>query len=100
MASMAYRQSIYFSRFKILAAERMGLVNEWIQNIKQLKILNWIEGFESRIIIKRKEETHNRIVMVTNGQIMNSFSSTVSFWLNLFCLVFLIVNFLNFVMLR
>ncbi len=87
---MARRQSVFFYRFKILAGERMGLVNEWIQNIKSLKILNWINAFESKILKKRKEETHNRILMVTNGQIMNSFSASITFWLNLFVLIFIL----------
>lgn len=87
---MAYRQSVYFFRFKILAADRMGLVNEWIQNIRGLKILNWIEGFENRILKKRREETRNRMNMLTNGQIMNSISSSVMFWLNLSILGFFI----------
>ncbi len=87
---MAYRQSLFFFKFKKLAADRMGLVNEWIQNIRGLKILNWIEGFESKIIKKRREETNNRLAMVTNGQIMNSISSSVTFWLNLMVLVFFV----------
>ncbi len=87
---MAYRQSVYFFRFKILAADRMGLVNEWIQNIRGLKVLNWIEGFENRILKKRREETRNRMHMLTNGQIMNSISSSVMFWLNLAILGFFI----------
>ncbi len=87
---MAYRQSLFFFKFKLLAADRMGLVNEWIQNIRGLKILNWIEGFENKIIKKRKEETNNRIAMVTNGQVMNSVSSSVTFWLNLVILAFFI----------
>lgn len=87
---MAFRQSIFFFRFKMLAAERMGLVNEWIQNIRGLKILNWVDGFESKIIRKRREETTNRIHMLTNGQVMNSISSSVVFWLNLAMLGFFI----------
>jgi ATP-binding cassette subfamily B multidrug efflux pump len=87
---MAYRQSIFFFRFKILAADRMGLVNEWIQNIRGLKTLNWIEGFENKIIKKRREETVNRIHMLTNGQVMNSISSSIMFWLNLAMLGFFI----------
>lgn len=87
---MAYRQSLYFFKFKKLAADRMGLVNEWIQNIRGLKILNWIEGFENKIIRKRKEETTNRVSMVTNGQVMNSISSSINFWLNLCILSFFI----------
>ncbi len=87
---MAYRQSLFFFKFKKLAADRMGLVNEWIQNIRGLKILNWVEGFETRIIKKRREETNNRLAMVTNGQVMNSISSSVTFWLNLMILMFFI----------
>jgi len=87
---MAYRQSIFFFRFKKLAADRMGLVNEWIQNIRGLKILNWIDGFETTIIKKRREETRNRIAMLTNGQVMNSVSSSVTFWLNLAVIAFFI----------
>ncbi len=85
---LAYRQSLFFLAFKKLAADRMGLVNEWIQNIRGLKILNWIEGFENRIIIKRREETLNRLSMLTNGQVMNSVSSSVTFWINLSVLMF------------
>lgn len=88
--ALAYRQSIYFFLFKRLAADRMGLVNEWIQNIRGLKILNWIDGFETKIIRKRREETRNRLAMVTNGQVMNSVSSSVTFWLNLSVIAFFI----------
>lgn len=88
--AMAYRQSVFFFRFKRLAADRMGLVNEWIQNIRGLKILNWLEGFENKIIKKRREETSNRVSMVTNGQIMNSISSSMNYWLNLAILSFFI----------
>lgn len=87
---MAYRQSIYFFKFKKLAADRMSLVNEWIQNIRGLKILNWIDGFETTIIKKRREETRNRLAMVTNGQVMNSISSSITFWLNLSVITFFI----------
>lgn len=87
---MAFRQSIFFFRFKILAAQRLGLVNEWIQNIKSLKTLNWITGYEKKILTKRVEETENRIQMVTNGQIMNSFSSSITFWLNLCVLAYVL----------
>lgn len=86
---LARRQSHFFYHFKILAGQRMGLVNEWIQNIKGLKSLNWISGFENKIIKKRREETNNRIAMVTNGQIMNSISSSITFWLNLAIIFFI-----------
>jgi ABC-type multidrug transport system fused ATPase/permease subunit len=81
--AMAFRQSVYFFQFKKLAAERIGLVSEWIQNIRTLRILGWVENFEDKIFQVRKVETVNRIRMVTNGQAMNSISSSVTFLLNL-----------------
>ena len=80
---LSTRQSRFFFRFKQLAAERTGIVNEWIQNIRLLRILGWIENFETRIIAKRVEETDNRISMVTNGQFMNAFGSSINFVINI-----------------
>lgn len=89
---MAYRQSILFLNFKKLAADRVGLANEWIQNIRTLRILGWLEAFEEKIFQVRKVETKNRVEMVTNGQIMNGISSSVTFVFNfitIFSLVWL-----------
>ena len=80
---LSVRQSQFFFKFKQLAAERSGLVNEWIQNIRSLRILAWLENFEKKIFTKRREETANRIQMVTNGQINSSVASSVSFFINL-----------------
>lgn len=79
---LAFRQSKYFYKFKTLAAERIGLVNEWIQNIRTIRILGWTRYFENNIFIKRDVETNNRILMVTNGQVMNAVSSSITFVLN------------------
>jgi ATP-binding cassette, subfamily B, multidrug efflux pump len=79
---MAYRQSHFFFQFKQLAAERIGMVSEWIQNIRTLRILSWTTSFEERIFSKRKIETRNRVLMVTNGQTMNAFSSSITFVIN------------------
>lgn len=87
---MAFRQSIFFYRFKQLAAERVGLVNEWIQNIRTIRILGWISYFEKAIFVKREVETHNRVQMVTNGQVMNAISSSITFVLNVTTLLSLI----------
>lgn len=87
---MAFRQSRFFYRFKQLAAIRIGLVNEWIQNIRTLRILGWVDSFESKIFHARKIETANRISMVTNGQAMNSISTSITFFLNLGALFVLI----------
>lgn len=87
---LAFRQSKFFSKFKQLAADRLAIVNEWIQNIRTLRILAWTEVFEQKIFEKRKIETINRIHMVTNGQVMNTLSTTVTFAINLVALSILI----------
>lgn len=81
--ALAFRQSRFFYRFKQLAAERTGLVNEWVQNIRTLRILGWMSLFENDIFTKREVETRNRVSMVTNGQLMNSISTSVTFFLNI-----------------
>ncbi len=80
--ALALRQSRFFLKFKELAALRTSFVNEWIQNIRTLKILNWLEPFEARIFEVREKETQNRIEMVTNGQIMNAITSHATFIFN------------------
>ena len=80
---LARRQARFFLTFKQLAAERTGIVNEWVQNIRLLRILGWIEKFEAKIFKKREEETVNRVRMVTNGQLMGAFGSSISFVINL-----------------
>lgn len=81
-AVLSYRQSRFFFRFKQLAAERTGIVSEWIQNIRLLRILGWVGDFEAKIYKKRVEETANRIAMVTNGQMMGAIGSSISFFVN------------------
>jgi ABC-type multidrug transport system fused ATPase/permease subunit len=83
---LAYRQSLFFYKFKDLAAKRIGIVNEWIQNIRVLRILNWIPAFERKIILAREIETHNRIRMLNNGQTMNAISSSMTFALTAYIL--------------
>lgn len=87
---MAYRQSKFFAVFKELAAQRTGMANEWVQNIRTLRILGWVPSFEKRVFEKRQEETTNRIRMVTNGQMMNSLASSVTFALNVLALWLLV----------
>ncbi|WP_413942973.1 ABC transporter ATP-binding protein [Bdellovibrio sp. HCB-162] len=89
---MAFRQSKFFFLFKQLAAERIGLVNEWVQNIRTIRILGWTRHFEKNIFAKRIVETQNRITMVTNGQIMNAVSSSITFILNVIALGTLVLH--------
>jgi len=84
---LANRQSNFFYHFKKLAADRLGLVNEWIQNIRALRILGWVQNFENRIFSVRKKETRNRISMLVNGQTMNAVSSSITFVLNVILLL-------------
>lgn len=87
---LALRQSKFFTRFKQLAADRLGLVNEWILNIKSLKVMGWIDAFETKIHAMRVKETNNRVAMVTNGQTMNSISSTATFIINIVAITVLV----------
>jgi ATP-binding cassette subfamily B multidrug efflux pump len=79
---LALKQSTYFFNYKHLGAKRIGLVNEWIQNMRTLRILGWLSFFERQIFSVREVETKNRVQMVTNGQTMNAISSSVTFGLN------------------
>lgn len=88
--ALAFRQSRFFYRFKKLAGERIALVNEWIQNIRTIRILGWTRFFEKNIFRTREVETLNRIRMVTNGQAMNSISTSITFVLNVVTLASLI----------
>jgi ATP-binding cassette, subfamily B, multidrug efflux pump len=83
---LAYRQSLFFYKFKHLAANRISLVHEWIQNMKALRILGWIPFFENSIQKARIVETSNRIRMLNNGQTMNAFSSSMTFALTAYIL--------------
>ncbi|RZA08853.1 MAG: ABC transporter ATP-binding protein [Proteobacteria bacterium] len=87
---LAKRQSRFFYNFKQLAAERTGLVSEWISNIRTLRILSWIEAAERRIFRLRRRETRNRKSMVTNGQVMNSVAGSATFALNILAVLLLL----------
>ncbi|HRK08962.1 MAG TPA: ABC transporter ATP-binding protein [Pseudobdellovibrionaceae bacterium] len=84
---LSIRQARFFQVFKRLAADRTGLVNEWVQNIRLLRILGWTDSYEAKIFHKREEETVNRVKMVTNGQMMGAFGSSINFLLNLIAVV-------------
>lgn len=87
---LARRQSRFFMAFKALASERTGLVSEWVQNIRTLRILGWVGAAEKRIFELRRRETRNRKKMVTNGQVMNSIASSATFSLNVLAILLLL----------
>jgi len=90
MFILSYRQSFYFAAFKRLAGERLSIVNEWLQNMRVIRIMGWIELFEGKIKKKRIEETNNRLIMVTNGSTMNSIAQVAPLILNVVGVVVLI----------
>jgi ATP-binding cassette subfamily B multidrug efflux pump len=82
MTIMSWKQSGYFSEFKHLASVRLGIVNEWLQNIRIIRILGWTHSFENAILQKRLDETSNRLKMVTNGSTMNSLAQVAPLLIN------------------
>ena len=90
LLAMSFRQARFFGAFKRLAGDRMAIVNEWLQNIRMIRILGWVRDFEARIFQKREEETANRIAMVTNGSTMNSIAQVAPLLLNVVGIVSLI----------
>lgn len=87
---IAIRQGRFFANYKRLAAVRVGIVNEWLNNIRSIRILGWTGLFEQKIINARKAETQNRLNMVTNGSVLNSISYSSPFFINLVAVYFLI----------
>ena len=80
--SLSFRQSKFFANFKQNGADRIALVNEWLQNIKIIRILGWTPEFEARILSKRVTESETRLGMVTNGSTMNSIAQVAPLLLN------------------
>lgn len=74
MMTMSVRQSKFFTNFKKLAAARLGVVNEWLQNIRVIRVLGWTDAFEAKIFRTRIRETDNRLKMVSNGSAMNAYA--------------------------
>ncbi len=88
--TLGYRQSRYFYRYKELSAERTGLVSEWVQNLRTLRILGWIESAEEKLFEVRERETRHRMIMLVNGQLMNSVANVSTYILTLLSVVMLL----------
>lgn len=80
---MAWRQAALFTDYKEIAQDRLGVVNEWLQNLKLLRVSGRIEEFEAKIRRARVRETGSRMDMVTNASIMNGFSQLLPQLINL-----------------
>jgi ATP-binding cassette, subfamily B, multidrug efflux pump len=89
---LAIKQAVYFTRSKGFAEQRISLVNEWLHNIKALRILGWTELFEGRIFTARINESLNRCKLVSLGSLMNSIVQVAPQFVNLIGIITL-VNF-------
>lgn len=87
---MAIRQTKFFINHKFLSAIRMDFVNEWIQNIRTIRMLGLMKYMEKKIWKSRINETKNRLNMVTNGSVMNSISYSTPFFINILALFLLL----------
>lgn len=81
-ALLAIRQSRLFYRDKQLDEQRLNVVNEWLQNIRNLRVLGWIETIETRLKERRQIGTNQRVRVVGNGTLMNSISTAVPALIN------------------
>ncbi|APJ05188.1 hypothetical protein AXG55_12500 [Silvanigrella aquatica] len=88
---MAIKQGKYFFHNKMFAAIRIGHVNEWLQNMRVIRMLGWTESLEKKIKYSRIKETNNRLAMVTNGSTMNSIGYSAPFFINIIA-VFLLIK--------
>ncbi len=77
------RQARFLSNYKIQTEERMAFVNEWLQNMRQLRILGWSVPFEQKILQKRRQETEARLTMLANASVMNAIGLTAPYAINL-----------------
>lgn len=91
-AILSFRQSVFLYTYKKLTEERLAIVNEWLQNLRAIRILGWIDLFEARIFEKRDEETNNRLGMVTNGSVMNSVVQVAPLILNVIAISTLVFH--------
>lgn len=87
---LGIKQGKLFFSGKKFSGLRIGIVSEWIQNIRVIRMLGWIEGFEKKIKIFRESETLNRIKMVKNASFINSIGYSAPFFLNIFSVLLLI----------
>jgi ATP-binding cassette subfamily B multidrug efflux pump len=89
---LAWRQAGLFVRYKDSTQDRMAVVNEWLQNLKLLRVSGRIQGFEQDIYARRQIETERRIAMVTNASTMNACAQVLPQLINIVGLAVLIAS--------
>ncbi|WP_158999248.1 ATP-binding cassette domain-containing protein [Pigmentibacter ruber] len=86
---LGLKQGKLFFRNKLYSALRIGIVSEWILNIRIIRMLGWTEGIEKKIRESRELETSNRITMVKNAAAINSIGYSSPFLINIFSIYLL-----------
>jgi len=79
---LARRQARLFRRSKAATAARVAIINEWLQNMRAVRMLGWIGNFEGRIFSTRSAETNARLRQVSNGSGMNGIMQVAPYILN------------------
>lgn len=85
---LAKRQAQLFRQSKAATAARVAVINEWLQNIRAVKMLGWIPSFEAKIFSERRRETQARLTQVSNGSVMNGIMQVAPYMLNAVALTY------------
>ncbi|WGL60949.1 ABC transporter ATP-binding protein [Pigmentibacter sp. JX0631] len=87
--TLGLKQGRLFFKNKFYSSLRIGVVSEWILNIRIIRMLGWTEGIEKKIKVYRELETLNRISMVRNAAVINSIGYSSPFIINIFSIYLL-----------
>jgi ATP-binding cassette subfamily B multidrug efflux pump len=85
---LAHRQARLFRNSKTATASRVAIINEWLQNMRAVRMLGWISHFEQKIFSARQKETRARLKQVSNGSGMNGLMQVMPYILNAIALTF------------
>jgi len=80
--ALASRQAKLFRRSKAATAARVAFINEWLQNMRAVRMLGWLRIFEEKIFQARRVETAARVKQVSNGSGMNGLMQVAPYMLN------------------
>ncbi|MFZ9520815.1 MAG: ATP-binding cassette domain-containing protein [Silvanigrellaceae bacterium] len=86
---MARRQARLFGRSKAATAARVAIINEWLQNMRAVRMLGWSKKFEEKIFNARGNETDARLRQVSNGSAMNGVMQVAPYMLNAVALTYI-----------
>jgi len=85
---LAQRQARLFGLTKASTAARIAIINEWLQNMRVVRMLGWSDHFNSKILAARENETIARVKQVSNGSAMNGLMQVAPYLLNAVALVY------------